>query len=208
MRQLGLLCLVGLWLTACSGTHQRRTLSVLERFDRLRLPLRSVTSRSSEVAADLVRLNGAMQHDNVPLARRRAIELKLAAIQLYRQAGRCGNQIRGLNALRSAPKIHTYLRTILATLMAQYSEGVWIARLADVAWYDPLGVLSADVRRLLYTGNQARHGALRATHLASAAARWKARYRRYFRYVPVHAIRRHKNIRKTGGNLAWTFDWH
>ena len=208
MRQLGLLCLLGLWLTGCSGAHQRRTLSVLERFDRLRLPLRSVTSRSSEVAADLGRLNGAMQHDNVPLARRRAIGLKLAAIQLYRQAGRCGNQVRALNTLRSGSKIHTYLRAILRTLVAQYSEGAWITRLADVAWYDPLGMVPADVRRLLYTSDQAGRAAQRAAYRAFAAARWKARYRRYFRYVPVHAIPRHKNIRKTGGNLAWTFDWH
>jgi len=208
LRQLGLLCLIGLWLTGCSGTHQRRTLSVLERFDRLRLPLRAVTNRSSAVAADLGRLNVAMQHDNTSMARRRAIGLKLAAIQLYRQAGRCGNQVRALNALRVGPKIHTYLHEILATLVAQYSEGVWITRLADVAWYDPLGMLPADVRRLRYTGDQARQAAQRATHLVSDAARWKAHYRRYFRYVPVHAIPRRKNIRKTGGNLAWTFDWH
>ena len=149
-----------------------------------------------------------MQHDNVPTARRRAVGLKLEAIQLYRQAGRWGNQVRALNALRSGPKIHTYLRTILATLVEQYSEGVWITRLADVAWYDPLGMVAADVRRLRYTGDQARQAAQRATHLASDAAKWKARYRRYFRYVPVHGIPRHKNIRKTGGNLAWTFDWH
>jgi len=208
LRQLGLLCLVGLWLTGCGGTHHRRTLSVLERFDRLRLPLRSVTGRSSEVATDLGRLNGAMQADNVPMARRRAIEVKLAAIGLYRQAGRYGNQVRGLNALRSGPKIHTYLRTILATLVAQYSEGVWVTRLADVAWYDPLGMLPADVRRLRYTGDQARHAAQQAAHLAFAAARWKARFRRSFRYVPAHPNPRHKIIRPTGGNLAWTFDSH
>lgn len=208
MRQLGLLCILGLWLTGCSGAHQRRTLSVLERFDRLRLPLRSVTSRSSEVAADLGRLNGAMQHDNVPLARRRAIRLKLAAIQLYRQAGRCGNQVRALNTLRSGSKIHIYLRAILRTLVAQYSEGAWITRLADVAWHDPLGMVPADVRRLLYTSDQARRAARRAAYRAFAAAKWRARYRRYFRYVPVHPIPRHKNIRKTGGNLAWTFDLH
>lgn len=149
-----------------------------------------------------------MQHDNVPAARRRAIGVKLAAIQLYRQAGRRGNLVRGLNALKSGPKIHTYLRTILASLVAQYSEGVWITRLADVAWYDPLGMVPADVRRLLYTSDQARRAAQRAASLASDAARWKARYRRYFRYVPLHAIPKRKNIRKTGGNLAWTFDWH
>ncbi len=149
-----------------------------------------------------------MQHDKVPMARRRAIGLKLAAIQLYRQAGRCGNQVRALNALRSGPKIHTYLSAILATLVAQYSEGVWITRLADVAWYDPLGMLTGDVRRLRYTGDQAHRAAQRATYLAADAARWKARYRRYFRYVPVRAIPTHKNIRKMGGNLAWTLDSH
>ncbi len=208
MRQVGLLCLVALWLTGCSGTHQRRTRSVLERFDRLRLPLRSVTNRSSEVAADLWRLNLAMQHDSVSMARKRAIGVKRTAIRLYRQAGRCGNQIRSLNALKAGPQVHTYLRTILATLVAQYSEGIWITRLADVSWYDPLGMVSADIRRLRYTGGEARQAAQRAVRLAAAAARWKARYRRYFRYVPVRAIPTHKNIRKTGGNLAWTFDSH
>lgn len=148
--------------------------------------MRRVTTESTQVAADIRKLNRSMQADDVGGARACAVKLKRDAQALQHAANRTERAVRELAAVARKKVVGSYFSLTASTLSWQGKEGQVLMQLADSVWADPLVMTSADETRVDALSRQAQWTASRAVQSAGKAAAWRRHYARLLRYVVVN----------------------
>ena len=169
-----------LFLSSCETAS--RPVSVLQRFDRMKRDLRWLTTASDRVSVDAGGLATVMRGPDVAGIQAASVRLKRDASVFSRRAGAAGNTTRALTAEATPGAVRVYLREVTSMLGEEWTEGVALAVVANLAWHDPLSVRGDDARRLERNVLWARLAASRAVAATAAARAIRDSHRSQFRY--------------------------
>src|SRR5947209_6427041 len=116
-RTLGLTAALFVGLAGCGQTHTQ-SISPLQTYDGMRSDLAWTTLQSARVAGDVQELNVRVRSGNVGGARQASIRLKLDSLAFAQGAGRCGNEVLRLSAIRPPDAADAYLKDQSRSLSA------------------------------------------------------------------------------------------
>lgn len=172
-----------LLLTGCSQPVP--TPSALQKYQQLKPRLAQSGLESARVASDSARVEKNLRRQHFRGAARDAGKLAGDARGLAKIVGTLRSRVFRLSRLASRPGVQRYLRFIQGVWADEQREANALIGVARLVRSDPSLVRGRDAGMLTRLDRGARAAASAAVAAVEAAARWKRKHARLFRYTPV-----------------------